>query len=87
MAELKTKATDASVEDFLAAVEDEKIRTDSLALVALMTELTGAKPKIWGTNIVGFGDYHYKYSSSCEGDWFQPRVRASQEAHHPLSDR
>ncbi len=71
MAELKTKATEASVEDFLAGIEEEQVRTDSQKLLGLMAEMTGAKPKLWGTNIIGFGDYHYKYASGCEGDWFQ----------------
>lgn len=35
-----------------------------------MQEVTGAEPRLWGSSIVGFGDYHYKYESGREGDWF-----------------
>lgn len=55
---------------FLDAVDDEKKRQDALAILALMKEVTGEPPKMWGSGIVGFGNYHYKYDSGREGDWF-----------------
>jgi hypothetical protein len=70
MAELKTKLNDASVEAYLNRVENEKKREDSLAVLQLMAEVTGAEPKMWGDSIIGFGNYHYKYASGREGDWF-----------------
>jgi len=68
MAENKTKATDASVESYLSAIEDDGRRKDCEALAKLMTRATKEKPKMWGTSIVGFGSYHYKYESGREGD-------------------
>lgn len=68
MAENKTKANDASVEEFLNAVPDEKKRADSFRLVQIMREETGEEPVMWGDSIVGFGSYHYKYASGREGD-------------------
>ncbi|MBC8509884.1 MAG: DUF1801 domain-containing protein [Anaerolineales bacterium] len=77
MAELKTKLNDASVVDFLNSVEDDKKRQDSFKILELMQEVTGEEPKMWGTSIVGFGSYHFKYTSGKEGDWmatgFSPR--------------
>ena len=70
MAELKTKATNASVSDFLNAVEDEERRKDCKTVTKLMQKATGAKPKMWGPSIVGFGDHRYKYTSGRELDWF-----------------
>jgi hypothetical protein len=70
MAELKTKQNDQSVEAFLNSVTDEKKRQDSLTILNLMEEVTGAEPKMWGASIVGFGNYHYTYASGREGDWF-----------------
>lgn len=70
MAELKTKKRTASVEKFLGAVKDEQARADCRAIVKMMRKATGAAPKMWGPSIVGFGDYHYKYASGREGDWF-----------------
>ena len=70
MAELKTKQTDESVTEFLNGVPDEKKRQDSFAILELMTEVTGAEPRMWGDSIVGFGSYHYRYASGREGDWF-----------------
>lgn len=70
MAELKTKATDASVEVFLQSIPEERKRQDSLALLQMMQEATGEAPRLWGSSIVGFGDYHYAYASGREGDWF-----------------
>ena len=55
MAELKTKKNDASVEDFIKGVENEKKRTDSFAIISLMQEVTGEEPAMWGDSIVGFG--------------------------------
>ena len=70
MAELKTKPNDGDVEAFLAAVPDAQKRSDSLVLLDLFRTVTGEAPKMWGTAIVGFGDYHYAYASGREGDWF-----------------
>jgi hypothetical protein len=71
MAELKTKETNASVSSFLNAIPDEQRRADAKVIVKMMQAATKAKPKIWGTNIVGFGTQHYKYASGREGDWFR----------------
>jgi hypothetical protein len=68
MAENKTKATDADVYEFINNVPDERKRQDSFALLELMREVTGEEPKMWGSSIVGFGSYHYKYASGHEGD-------------------
>jgi hypothetical protein len=68
MAENKTKATQASVDSYLAAIEDESRRKDCEVLAKLMTRATKQQPKMWGTSIVGFGSYHYKYESGREGD-------------------
>jgi len=68
MTELKTKETEASVEAFLASVENDRRREDARAVTALMQNVTGLKPKMWGPSIIGFGQYHYKYDSGHEGD-------------------
>jgi len=68
MAENKTKATEASVESYLSAIEDESRRKDCEAVSKLMSKVTKEQPKMWGTSIVGFGSYHYKYPSGREGD-------------------
>jgi len=77
MSDIKTKVNDASVLEFLHSVPDEKKRQDSLAILALMQEVTGLEAKMWGPSIVGFGSYHYKYESGREGDMpligFSPR--------------
>lgn len=70
MAELKTQKNDASVEAFLEGVAGEKKLQDSYAILELMRDVTGQEPAMWGTSIVGFGSYHYKYASGREGDWF-----------------
>ena len=79
MAELKTKQTNASVEDFLNKIPDEDKRKDCFAVAKVMEEITGEKPKMWGPSIVGFGTYRYKYASGREGDWpitgFSPRKK------------
>lgn len=69
MAELKTKLTEASVADFINAVKDEQVREDCWAVAKIMQEATKAEPKMWGTSIVGFGLYTYKYASGRTGDW------------------
>ena len=71
MAELKTQKNDASVDNFLETVENEKKRADSKAILALMEEVTGERPSMWGTSIIGFGSYAYKYSDGRENAWFQ----------------
>lgn len=79
MAELKTRVTKVSVDKFLQGIKDEKKREDCYQILKIMKKATKAEPKMWGTSIIGFGDYHYVYESGREGDWFitgfSPRVQ------------
>jgi hypothetical protein len=68
MAEIKTKATDASVKNYLAAIDDEARRKDCEALADLMAKATKQPPRMWGASIVGFGSYRYRYASGREGE-------------------
>ncbi len=68
MAENKTKATDESIELYLAARANPQQATDCRALLVLLSKLTGQAPKMWGPSIVGFGSYHYVYASGRSGD-------------------
>ncbi|MBK9731682.1 MAG: DUF1801 domain-containing protein [Chitinophagaceae bacterium] len=68
MAKNKTVETKASVAGFLSKIKDAKRRQDCSAIIDLLTKQTGLDPKMWGTSIVGFGSYHYKYESGREGD-------------------
>ncbi|WP_433284674.1 DUF1801 domain-containing protein [Micromonospora sp. CA-244673] len=72
-----TVPTDASVDDFLAAVPDDRRRADAERLCALLREVTGEPPVMWGPSIVGFGTYRYTYAGGRTGDWplvgFSPR--------------
>ncbi|MFM8370656.1 MAG: DUF1801 domain-containing protein [Chloroflexota bacterium] len=76
-AELKTKKNEASVEDFIETVQDEQVRADCFEIAKMMEKATKAKPKMWGSSIVGFGEQHLVYESGRELDWmkigFSPR--------------
>lgn len=77
MYELKTKENDASVIEFIESVESPKKKEDAYRLLDIFTEASGYPAKMWGTSIIGFGSYHYKYASGHEGDaplvGFSPR--------------
>lgn len=77
MAELKTKLTGASVEDFLNTIEDEQKRADCFGIVKIMKQAAKAEPEMWGPSIIGFGRYRYKSANGKENDWmltgFSPR--------------
>ena len=81
MAENRTKPTELSVAKFIDAIPDPTRRADAKALVKLMQDAAGEKPKMWGPSIIGFGSYHYKYDSGREGDMpligFSPRKAAT----------
>jgi uncharacterized protein DUF1801 len=68
MAENKTKPTQASVRDYIDAIDDATRRKDCEVLVKLMTKASKHPAKMWGTSIVGFGTLHYKYESGREGE-------------------
>jgi len=70
MAENKTRENDASVEEFLESVTNQKRVSDARTIIELMKKITGQDPKMWGPSIVGFDSYHYKYDSGREGDSF-----------------
>jgi hypothetical protein len=69
MAALKTRANNASVPAFLNGIEDPAVRRDCKMLAKLMQEVTGSKPRMWGTSVVGFGTYSYSNTAG-GGDWF-----------------
>ena len=79
MAENKTKQSEFPVSVFLDGIENPARRADCMKISEMMKKLTGADAKMWGDSIIGFGDYHYKYASGREGDWFlcgfSPRKR------------
>jgi hypothetical protein len=81
MAGNKTKPTELSVAAFIDAVTDPTKRADAKALVKLMQDAAGEKPKMWGPSIIGFGSCHYRYESGREGDMprigFSPRKTAT----------
>lgn len=81
MAENLTRPTQLSVTAFISALTDPARRSDAKALVKLMQNAAGEKPKMWGSSIIGFGSYHYKYESGREGDMplvgFSPRKAAT----------
>lgn len=69
MAELKTKQTKQSVAAFLKTVTDEQKRQDTDTVIEIMRAATKTDPVMWGTSIIGFGTYRYKYATGREGDW------------------
>ena len=77
MAEIQTKATKASVGDFLNSIKEEQKRKDCWAIADIMKKATKAEPQMWGPSIVGFGSFIYKYADGREMDWmlvaFSPR--------------
>lgn len=77
MAEIKTKKTDESFSKFLNIIEDETKRNDCFEIAEMMKQVSKCEPKMWGTAIIGFDSYHYKYESGHEGDMcmigFSPR--------------
>lgn len=78
--EAKTKATDASVAAFIAAVPDARRREEAAMIDAMHRRVTGHDPEMWGPSIIGYGRYHYKYETGREGEMcrggFSPRKAA-----------
>ena len=70
VAEPKTRPDDGDVQAFLAAVTDERRCEDAQDVCALMQEITGEAPVMWGDSIVGFGSRHLRYATGRELDWF-----------------
>jgi len=77
VAEIKTKPTQVSADDFIEAVEKPVRRADAKLLRSIMERITGEPATMWGPTIIGFGSYHYRYASGHEGDacrvGFSPR--------------
>jgi len=73
----KTVATQVEVSDFVENIDDVKQKEEAKLLIKIMKKITGEKAIIWGDSIIGFGEYHYKYTSGREGDFlkigFSPR--------------
>lgn len=80
MSENKTKATDASVGDYIAGLDSERRQSDAKRLIEIMQAATAEKPTMWGSSMVGFGSYHYKYESGREGDMMRVGFAARKPA-------
>ena len=80
MAELKTRSTDFPVADFINALPDVQVRQDCWTIIEIMQEASQAPARMWGTAIVGFGQYRMVYANGKEADWmligFSPRKQA-----------
>lgn len=80
-AKLKTAQNHHSVDEFIASVQQDQRRADTIQLLAFFNRVTGLKPKMWGSSIIGYGRYHYRYESGREGEFFitgfSPRKAAS----------
>lgn len=81
MAELKTTPNEGDPRTFIADVENERRRKDAERLLDVFEKVTGEKPQMWGTSIVGYGEYDYRYESGRTGTWmktgFSPRKQAT----------
>src|SRR5947208_2159299 len=79
-AKVKTTENSTSVLHFIQTVPDPQRQKDALAIIDIMSRQSGFQPKMWGSAIIGFGSYHYKYESGREGDaplvGFSPRKSA-----------
>lgn len=75
--EAKTKATEISPEDFIAAMEEGQRKRDAETLLPWFGNVTGLKARMWGPSIIGFGRYAYTYDSGHSGEsmltGFSPR--------------
>jgi hypothetical protein len=72
LADIKTKQNEASVEDFLHAIQDEQKRNDSFVILTIMQKASGEKAKMWGASLIGFGNKRYKSpKTGREVDWFE----------------
>jgi hypothetical protein len=74
---MKTRATTSSAAAFLAGLKDENVRRDSRVVAQIMAQATKSKAKMWGRNIVGFGERTIAYADGRETPWmliaFSPR--------------
>jgi hypothetical protein len=77
MAELKTKLTNASVDEFLGTIANDQVRDDCRTIAGIMEKVTKAPPRMWGSSIVGFGTLRYRYANGKEAEFmltaFSPR--------------
>jgi hypothetical protein len=70
MAELKTKPTQASVNNFLETITDAQKKKDCETVVEIMQKVTQNEPIMWGASMVGFGTCEYQYASGSTNTWF-----------------
>ena len=80
MTKMKTVVNDGNVEEFLNSVSNTKRREDSIYILAMMKRITGEQPRMWGTSIVGFGQYTYQRADKSKHQWmvtgFSPRKQS-----------
>ena len=79
MAENKTKPTSASVDDFIAVIENPRRRADAMTALAIYKDVTGLPPVMWGPLIVGFGSHHYVYETGARAICRRPATRRAKQ--------
>lgn len=74
---MKTVPTGRAVKDFIASIENVERREDAAAMLEFMNDVTGVAARMWGTSIIGYGEYDYKRADGSEHKFmvagFSPR--------------
>ena len=70
MAENKIRLSDGDVETYIESVENERRREECRAATAMIAEVSGYPPRMWGDSMIGFGSYRYQSDSGRQGEWF-----------------
>ncbi len=80
MSNMKTVVNDDNAEEFLNSVQNTQRREDAMTILAMMKRITGEPPRMWGTSIVGFGQYTYQRADKSKHQWmltgFSPRKQS-----------
>ena len=78
---MATTWTDGDPAAYVDAVAPAVRRRDAKTLSDLMERVTGETPRLFGTSMIGFGEYRYEYASGHSGHApaaaFAPRKAAS----------
>ncbi|MEL7537120.1 MAG: DUF1801 domain-containing protein [Pseudomonadota bacterium] len=65
----KTAPNVGSVTEFLKSVDNASRRAEARTVMRLLRKITGKRPVMWGSSIIGYDRYHYRYQSGREGEW------------------
>ena len=65
-----SRSVSAEAREYIDGLDNEQRKAECARLLEIFADATGLEARLWSSSMIGYGQYHYRYESGREGDWF-----------------